>query len=406
MRVNVAVRDGSIFENPALVRRLRAGEGARRRRPPARARLARRRPLAHRAPARARSSSPGAREWPSARGSTRSPTAATSRRTLPASISPRLPAERIATVVGRYYAMDRDNRAERTERALAAILDGEGERADDPVGRRRSELRRAASPTSSSSRSSVPTARASIPRVDTAIFFNFRPDRAASSRARLLERGRRPDDDDPLRRGHRDTPVAFPEQDVADTLAEVLSGAGIRQLHAAETEKYAHVTYFFNGGEEAEWEGETRVLVPSPRDVAELRPEAGDVGRRGRRRGRRALPRRLRLLRRQLREPRHGRPHRRHPGRRARRRGGRRSARPGRATRRRALGGVCLVTADHGNAEKMLEADGVSPHTAHTTNPVPLVVTADGARLRDGGGLADLAPTGSEPARACRSRQR
>ena len=80
------------------------------------------------------------------------------------------------------------------------------------------------------------------------------------------------------------TPVAFPEQDVAETLAEVLSGAGIRQLHAAETEKYAHVTYFFNGGEETEWEGETRVLVPSPRDVPSYDLEARDV--RGRRRGR------------------------------------------------------------------------------------------------------------------------
>ena len=76
------------------------------------------------------------------------------------------------------------------------------------------------------------------------------------------------------------TPVAFPEQDVAETLAEVLSGAGIRQLHAAETEKYAHVTYFFNGGEETEWEGETRVLVPSPRDVPsyDLKPEMSAAG--------------------------------------------------------------------------------------------------------------------------------
>ena len=106
------------------------------------------------------------------------------------------------------------------------------------------------------------------------------------------------------------TPVAFPEQDVAETLAEVLSGAGIRQLHAAETEKYAHVTYFFNGGEETEWEGETRVLVPSPRDVPsyDLEPEMSAAGvaaevTRGDRR-------RIRLLRRQLRQSRHGRPHR------------------------------------------------------------------------------------------------
>ena len=174
------------------------------------------------------------------------------------------------------------------------------------------------------------------------------------------------------------TPVAFPEQDVADTLAEMLSGAGgIRQLHAAETEKYAHVTYFFNGGEEAAWEGETRVLVPSPRDVAELRPEAGDVGRRrcGRRSSRRS-PRRLWLLRRQLREPRHGRAHRRDPGGRACRRGGGRCPRRGRRgdARRSAVSASSPPTT--ATRRQMLEADGVSPHTAHTTNPVPLVLTA------------------------------
>ncbi len=201
------------------------------------------------------------------------------------------------------------------------------------------------------------------------------------------------------------TPVAFPEQDVADTLAETLSGAGIRQLHAAETEKYAHVTYFFNGGEEAEWEGETRVLVPSPRDVAsyDLKPEMSAagvadevvqalpdgygfcvvnfanpdmVGHTG------VIPAVVRAVEAA-------------------------DAALGRVVEATAaLGGVCLVTADHGNAEQMLEADGVSPHTAHTTNPVPLVLTAAGARLRDGGSLADLAPTVLDAARAAGSRRR
>ena len=191
------------------------------------------------------------------------------------------------------------------------------------------------------------------------------------------------------------TPVAFPEQDVAETLAEVLSGAGIRQLHAAETEKYAHVTYFFNGGEETEWEGETRVLVPSPRDVPsyDLKPEMsaagvaaavtgaiGDgygfcvvnfanpdmVGHTG------VIPAVVRAVEAA-------------------------DAALGEVVRATAsLGGVCLVTADHGNAEQMLEADGVSPHTAHTTNLVPLVVTAPGLELRAGGSLADLAPTALE----------
>ena len=180
------------------------------------------------------------------------------------------------------------------------------------------------------------------------------------------------------------TPVAFPEQVVAATLAETVSAAGIRQLHAAETEKYAHVTYFFNGGAEAAWEGETRVLVPSPRDVPsyDLKPEMSAagvaeavvealpdgygfcvvnfanpdmVGHTG------VIPAVVRAV--EAADAALGRV----------------------AEATLGLGGVCLVTADHGNAETMLEADGVSPHTAHTTNPVPLVLTADGVGLRDCG---------------------
>ncbi len=113
------------------------------------------------------------------------------------------------------------------------------------------------------------------------------------------------------------TPVAFPEQEVRATLAETLSAAGLRQLHAAETEKYAHVTYFFNGGEEAEWEGETRVLVPSPRDVPsyDLEPEMSAAGVAAEVVAR--LPEGYALLRRQLRQSGHGRAHGRHPGRRS-----------------------------------------------------------------------------------------
>jgi 2,3-bisphosphoglycerate-independent phosphoglycerate mutase len=167
----------------------------------------------------------------------------------------------------------------------------------------------------------------------------------------------------------------------------------VPQLHAAETEKYAHVTYFFNGGDEREWPGETRVLVPSPRDVPsyDLKPEMS------------ARPLTERVVA-ELEEGRHrfcvvnfanpdmvG-----HTG-----------SIPavtqavevvdeclGRvvdATHR--AGGACLVTADHGNAEQLLEADGVSPHTAHTTNLVPLVLTSREWGLRERGGLADLAPT-------------
>ncbi len=305
----------------------------------------------------------------------------------------RLPVAKIATIVGRYYAMDRDNRAERTGSAVGAILDGKGEIATRPVAAVSASYERGI--TDEFIEATVfPACPRLEPARDTAIFFNFRPDRGRQLSRRLLERGV---DLTTMTRYAEDiaTPVAFPEQDVGETLAEVLSGAGIRQLHAAETEKYAHVTYFFNGGEEREWDGETRVLVPSPRDVPsyDLKPEMsavgiaakvvgvlGDgygfcvvnfanpdmVGHTG------VIPAVVRAV----------------------------EAADGalgevvRATT--ALGGVCLITADHGNAEQMLEPDGVSPHTAHTTNPVPLVVTAPGLELRAGGSLADLAPTALE----------
>jgi 2,3-bisphosphoglycerate-independent phosphoglycerate mutase len=194
-------------------------------------------------------------------------------------------------------------------------------------------------------------------------------------------------------RADLDVPVAFPEQEVKETLAEVLSERGVRQLHVAETEKYAHVTYFFNGGREAEWGGETRVLVPSPRDVPsyDLKPEmsAGEVTRRfveeietgdyafavvnfanpdmvGHTGSIPAVVRAVEAADACLGEV-------------------------VAAVERR--GGVSLVTADHGNAEQMLESDGVSPHTAHTTNLVPLIVTDPNVSIRDGGALADLVPS-------------
>src|SRR5207248_793793 len=183
----------------------------------------------------------------------------------------------------------------------------------------------------------------------------------------------------------------FPEQKVDEVLAEVLAEHGVRQLHAAETEKYAHVTYFFDGGREEWFAGETRLLVTSPRDVpsydkkpAMSAPELTDrfvaeigrgyafavlnfanpdmVGHTG------VIPAVVEAVETVdacL---------------------GRVVDAVGRA------GGVCLVTADHGNAETMLEADGVSPHTAHTTNPVPLILTEPGGTLHDGE-LSDLIPT-------------
>jgi 2,3-bisphosphoglycerate-independent phosphoglycerate mutase len=187
-------------------------------------------------------------------------------------------------------------------------------------------------------------------------------------------------------------PIVFQEQDVRETIAEVLAAHDIRQLHVAETEKYAHVTYFFNGGREDEWAGEERILVPSPRDVPSYdhKPEmaaaqvaeeldralAGNgygfvvvnvanpdmVGHTG------SIPAAVKAVEAA-------------------------DAALGRilaAVERE--GGVALVTADHGNAEQMLDADG-TPHTAHTSNPVPLVVTDRDVLLHDGGELSDLVPT-------------
>ena len=302
-----------------------------------------------------------------------------------------LPAERIATVCGRYYAMDRDSRWERTDRALGAIVRGEGELAADPVGAVRASYQRGVT-----DEFVEPVVLDGRPRLgdgagDSAIFFNFRPDRARQLSQRLLEA----DVDLTTMTRYRDDfpfPVAFDEQEVPNTLAEVLSAHGLRQLHAAETEKYAHVTYFFNGGEEREWEGETRILVPSPRDVPsyDLKPEmsAAEVARRvceeigsdyafavvnfanpdmvGHTGSIPAVIAAVEAADRAL----------------------------GRVVECvHAAGGVCFVTADHGNAEYMLEPDGVSPHTAHTTNRVPLVVTSEALELAATGELSDLAPT-------------
>ena len=295
---------------------------------------------------------------------------------------------RIVTVCGRYYAMDRDQRWDRIERALAAITEGEGAQADDPVGAIEASYEAGVTD------EFIEPVVLPGPRLgagDSAVFFNFRPDRARQLTQRLLERG----SDLTTMTRYRDDfdcPVAFGPQVVADTMAEVLAEHDVRQLHVAETEKYAHVTYFFNGGREDEWRGEARILVPSPKDVAtyDQKPEmsAHEVTRRfeqeiGKGYGfavvNFANPDMV----------------------------GHTGVIPavvcavetvdaclGRVVEAvAARGGVCLVTADHGNAEQMLEPDGTSPHTAHTTNPVPLVVTIEGAELADGGTLSDLVPT-------------
>jgi 2,3-bisphosphoglycerate-independent phosphoglycerate mutase len=298
---------------------------------------------------------------------------------------------RLATVVGRYYAMDRDKRWERTQKALDAVTLGRGTPVEPAALLAEVQRSYDAGVTDEFLEPMVVNGAPRLGRDDAAIFFNFRPDRGRQLAARLAES--KVDLTTMTRYSDElDVPVAFAEQVVSDTLAETLAAAGARQLHVAETEKYAHVTYFFNGGVEVPWPGEERILVPSPRDVPsyDLKPEMsarkvsarfadaiGDgyrfavvnfanpdmVGHTG------SIPAVTQAVEvtdeclAVVVESTH------------------------------AAGGVCLVTADHGNAETMLEADGVSPHTAHTTNPVPIVVTSTELTVRDGGELADLAPT-------------
>jgi len=309
-------------------------------------------------------------------------------------------AGRVGTVGGRYYAMDRDTRWERTKLAYDAIVHASGLRAMSA-----DEAIEAAYARDESDEFVKPTVIGDYDGAaagDVAIFVNFRPDRARQMSRALAE----PDFEEFSRSGgplldlttmtsYRkgwNYPVAFPEARPQATLAKVVSEAGGRQLHVAETEKYAHVTYFFNGGREEEWEGEEHFLVDSPRDVPtyDHKPEmsaraAADtfvshwsegayrfgiinfanpdmVGHTG------VIPAAVKAL-----EEVDG-----------------CLADVVAAVER--SGGACMITADHGNCDHMLEPDG-SPNTAHSLNPVPLIVTVDDLQLRDHGILADVAPT-------------
>jgi 2,3-bisphosphoglycerate-independent phosphoglycerate mutase len=300
-----------------------------------------------------------------------------------------LPADRIASVAGRYYAMDRDGRWERTQQAYDAIALNRPLTGTVPTDYVKSQYDKGV--TDEFIEPVHFEGRPGVEPGDAVIFFNFRPDRARQLSQRLIEAGfdlttmTRYSDD-------LDCPVVLEERQVENTLAEVLAAHDLRQLHCAETEKYAHVTYFLNGGREEEWPGETRILVPSPREVGtyDKKPEmsAPEVAERLVA----ELPKGYAFVIVNFANPDmvgHT--------------GSIPAAISAVETTDRCLGevleavrragGVALVTADHGNAETMLAADGVSPHTAHTTNPVPLVVTRPGIELRTDGELADLAPT-------------
>jgi 2,3-bisphosphoglycerate-independent phosphoglycerate mutase len=319
---------------------------------------------------------------------------------------------RAATVIGRYYAMDRDKRWERTKLAYDAMVAGIGR----PAASAEAAIQRSyeeevtdefIKPAVMTTSDGQPVA--TIREGDSIICFNFRADRVRQiTRAFVLQ-----DFDGFARDALRDllyvtmteyekglpVEIAFENDDVSVPLAKVISDAGLKQLHVAETEKYAHVTFFFNGGREEPFPGEDRLLAPSPKEVPtyDLKPEmnaygirdgilqaladdtydfiivnfanADMVGHTG------VIPAVVKAV----------------------------------ETVDECLGaiipavlakgGMALITADHGNAELLIDPATGGPHTAHTTNPVPCILVAaaglglEQARLRDGGKLSDVAPT-------------
>ncbi len=298
---------------------------------------------------------------------------------------------RVGTVIGRYFAMDRDQRWERTDNAVDLLVGARAEHHADTAEQAARDAYERGETDEFITATTVGDDDARIREGDSVLAFNFRPDRMRQITTKLADTV-----------AHYATltsydedwtfPVAFPPHRPAITIAQVIADAGRAQLHVAETEKYPHVTYFFNGGEEEPFAGEVRELAPSPRDVAtyDQKPEmsareateaflrhweaqdfafaiinfanADMVGHTGVIEAAVAAVETVDECLGRVVEAVH------------------------------AKGGACIVTADHGNADEMLEEDG-SPDTAHSLNPVPLVVTA-GAEALDGEGiLADVAPT-------------
>ena len=314
---------------------------------------------------------------------------------------------RIASVSGRYYAMDRDKRWDRTERAYRAVVEASAPTAEDPVSfikqsyedKKTDEFLIPTRIVAAGSQPAPPMADG-----DSVIFFNFRPDRARQLSHAIIDekwdafqRERRP------RLAHFVTfteyekglpaEVAFPDEPLEGVMAEVVAEAGWKQFHTAETEKYAHVTYFLNGGREAPFPGEDRLLVPSPKVATyDLQPEmsAGPVtdvllDRFGQKKygfvavnfanpdmvghtgDLKATVKAVETVDAML-------------------------ARIAPAVLDK--GAILAITADHGNAELKVDEKTGKPLTAHTTSPVPLIVAgAELSRLRDGGKLGDVAPT-------------
>ena len=308
---------------------------------------------------------------------------------------------KVATVMGRYYAMDRDNRWDRVEKAYAAMVYGEGEKADCPVCAVANSYKNEVT-----DEFVIPTVcdgAKGIQNGDSLIFYNFRPDRAREITRTLVD----PDFTGFERKGGKldltyvcmtqydatmpNVEVAFKPQSLKNTFGEYISDKGLTQLRIAETEKYAHVTFFFNGGVEKQYEGEDRILVKSPAVATyDLQPEmrayevtdkmveavksgkydtiilnfanCDMVGHTG---VFEAAVKAVEAV----------------------------DTCVGKVCDAvKEMEGIVLLTADHGNADRMVDVDG-SPFTAHTTNPVPFLVIGKDVELREGGKLADIAPT-------------
>ena len=306
----------------------------------------------------------------------------------------------IADVMGRYYAMDRDSRGKRLQRAYVAMVNGTGHFFDDPLEAIQSSYDEGI--TDEFMEPVICTREGRLNAGDGVIFYNFRPDRARELTRALVD-----PDFDKLKRKRGFLPlhfvctteydatmpnvsVAFPHEKLKNIFGEYLSKLGLTQLRIAETEKYAHVTFFFNGGQEEVFPGEDRCLIPSPKVATyDLKPEMSApaiteeairriesgkydviilnfancdmVGHTGVFEAAVEAVETVDTC----------------------------VARVVNATTD--LGGVALITADHGNADQMLDENG-QPFTAHTTNPVPFCIVGAAVRLRDGR-LADIAPT-------------
>ena len=314
---------------------------------------------------------------------------------------------KIATVMGRYYAMDRDNRWERVSKAYAAMVYGEGIQNADPVAAVKASYEtideEGKALTDEFVLPTVCAENAGIADGDSIVFYNFRPDRAREITRTFVD----PDFDGFVRQGGKkdvyfvcmtqydatmpNVHVAFRPQTLENTLGEYLAKQGLTQLRIAETEKYAHVTFFFNGGVEKVSDGEDRELIASPKVATyDLQPEMSApevadkavekilsgkydviilnfancdmVGHTG---IFDAAVEAVETV----------------------------DACVGKVVAAvEKMGGKTLITADHGNADCMMEKDG-SPFTAHTTNLVPFVVVGEDCTLREGGKLCDIAPT-------------